>query len=405
MKRIHLAALIFIVSFFDLFTGWPWITPFGVTLGVAVMCLGVDTGPDSWEWSWTVKKKTVSASTTIAINYCPKCGTPNYDIGTFACPKCGTGLTRLDEPVEQPPQPVVVPSVVEPSSIIDEPVNKQPLKPPQTSGTKKANIIVGGVVIVIFIFLILVGVAVLIGIIEKANGQSADDQLFLSKSLKYANDISFEEDQLSYAAGSYDIESMYLVAKDESSTCTDAINELTPLRVSSELQPTKDMWLSAISDDKNAADNLVTAGNEYNNGQTTIALNHIRAGTAYAKSANAKTKTATQLLQQYGDKSKPEPTILTTLTPKPTAISNSSIEPIVGVWEQMEPGYRTTFSENGTYLLEVPSGNNVKSTWVKTGQNEYTVTKQDGLKFTYKYNPAKDTISVSYAPNIIIWRT
>ena len=401
MKRIHLAAVIFILSFFDLLTGWAWISPFGITLGVAVMCWGVDTGPDSWEWSWTIKKKAASASTTIAINHCPKCGTPNYDVGALVCPKCGTGLMRLDEPVKpQPPQPVVAPAVVEPSPIVDEPVKKQPPKPAQTIGIRIAKIMIYSFIIVIFISLIFV-----VGHLLQAYTQSNNDQLFLSKSVKYSNDISLEEDQLAYATGSYDIESMYLVAKKESSTCTDAINELTPLPVSPELQPTKEMLLSAISDDKNAADNLVTAGDEYNNGQTIIALKHINAGTAYTKSSIAKTKTVTQLLQQYRDKVTLEPTIIPTFTHIPTTISHSSIEPIVGVWEQIEPGYRTTFSENGTYLFEVPSGNNAKGIWVKTGENEYTVTKQDGSKFTYKYNLTKDIISVSYAPNIIIWRT
>jgi hypothetical protein len=56
MKKIYTAAILFILAFFDLF--WmPWLAPFIVLGGIAVLAFGVETGPDEWRWKWSIKKE------------------------------------------------------------------------------------------------------------------------------------------------------------------------------------------------------------------------------------------------------------------------------------------------------------------------------------------------------------
>jgi hypothetical protein len=55
MKKTHTVLCLFACAFFSLF--WlPWIAPFTFLGGIAVLIWGVETGPDGWQWKWTIKK-------------------------------------------------------------------------------------------------------------------------------------------------------------------------------------------------------------------------------------------------------------------------------------------------------------------------------------------------------------
>jgi NADH:ubiquinone oxidoreductase subunit H len=58
MKKNYAILILILASIFTFFMGgWlTWIFPVWFLCAILVMVFGVETGPDSWAWSWTIKK-------------------------------------------------------------------------------------------------------------------------------------------------------------------------------------------------------------------------------------------------------------------------------------------------------------------------------------------------------------
>jgi hypothetical protein len=171
----------------------------------------------------------------------------------------------------------------------------------------------------------IVYVTVLVTPTQQTNSQLENDQFFISRTVKYGYDIALETNQISNAAFSQDYGTMAIWSSELISTCSDATIELSAIRVSPELQPTKDEFLSAVSDLKKAGASIVTAVDYYNQGQISLAVSYLEQGNTYTESANAKLKTLTQLAEQYKSSS-----TTTSLKQVPTTIQPPSPKYKVG---------------------------------------------------------------------------
>ncbi|MDO8874214.1 MAG: hypothetical protein Q7V05_16030 [Methanoregula sp.] len=96
-----------------------------------------------------------------------------------------------------------------------------------------------------------------------------------------------------------DLKSKGLDVNVLNATCTRAIDQLTPIEVSSELQPTKDQYLTAISNFKKGGDCVATAVNYYNQGQVSSGTDSYDKGIAYIETGTNQLDSSTLLLQQY----------------------------------------------------------------------------------------------------------
>lgn len=85
-------------------------------------------------------------------------------------------------------------------------------------------------------------------------------------------------------------------------TCSKILDQLTPLPVSSDLQPTKDQYLTAISSFKKSGDTFVTAVNYYNNGQISEGSNALKQSSTYLDAGNNQLNTCSLTIQQYKNK-------------------------------------------------------------------------------------------------------
>lgn len=99
-----------------------------------------------------------------------------------------------------------------------------------------------------------------------------------------------------------DLKSKGLDVNVLNATCTRAINQLSPIQVSPELQPTKDQYLTAISNFKRGGDSVATAVNYFNQGQLTSGIASYNKGIAFIETGTNQLDSTTLLLQQYKTK-------------------------------------------------------------------------------------------------------
>lgn len=85
-------------------------------------------------------------------------------------------------------------------------------------------------------------------------------------------------------------------------TCSRAIDQLTPIKVSSELQPVKDQYLTAISNFKNGGDSIAIADNYFSQGQVSSGTDAYQKGIAYIETGTNQLDSTTLLIQQYRTK-------------------------------------------------------------------------------------------------------
>jgi hypothetical protein len=137
---------------------------------------------------------------------------------------------------------------------------------------------------------------------QQTNTISENDRLFASTAAPYLVTLQLEAKQISNAATSYDMDSLSYWSSKMSSTCSEAMDELSGIRVSPEFQPAKNELLSALSDYKKAGDSAVTGVNYFDKGQTSLSTSYLEAAVTYTNNGNAKIKTANRLTRDYLDK-------------------------------------------------------------------------------------------------------
>jgi hypothetical protein len=98
------------------------------------------------------------------------------------------------------------------------------------------------------------------------------------------------------AGNSEDIKSLGYWSSDLSSTCSNAINELSSIQVSPELQPAKNMLLSSLSDIKKGGDDIATAAKYHEEGQISLSTNYLDQGNKYLVRGTEKLEAGRQLL-------------------------------------------------------------------------------------------------------------
>lgn len=87
-----------------------------------------------------------------------------------------------------------------------------------------------------------------------------------------------------------------------STTSAKAIDHLTSLPVSSDLQPVKDQYISALSSFKKGGDAFVTAVEYYNKGQITQSSSALEQASTNVQAGNNQIGTCTLKIQQYKNK-------------------------------------------------------------------------------------------------------
>jgi len=99
-----------------------------------------------------------------------------------------------------------------------------------------------------------------------------------------------------------DLKSKGLDVNVLSATCTRAINQLTPMTVSPELQPVKNQYLTAISNYKNGGDSIATADNYFTQGQVSSGIVSYNQGIGYIETGTNQLDSTTLLIKQYRTK-------------------------------------------------------------------------------------------------------
>lgn len=99
-----------------------------------------------------------------------------------------------------------------------------------------------------------------------------------------------------------DLKSKGLDVNVLSATCKRAIDQLTPIAVSPELQPTKDQYLTAISNFKKGGDSVATADNYFTHGQEALGYDAFKTGIAYIETGTNQLDSTTLLIKQYKTK-------------------------------------------------------------------------------------------------------
>jgi hypothetical protein len=283
------------------------------------------------------------------VKFCPECGNPLASETSKFCDKCGAKFPFTSPDVGSlESQPAHsrwdVPPVSSDPSTIQTPA-PQPQGPTIQTPAKKRSmgewyiIIGGGIILLIFLSAFVAGMfsgisrdnyqycsANYPGTIydpttkmcehivtqtpyptptpaQQTNTISENDRLFASTSINYLTEFVFETEQLQKAAYSHDTKALSYWSSKLSSTCSDAINKLSPISVSPGLQSGKDEFLSSLSDYKKAGDKIVIGVNYIDNGQTTLGNGALEEAIAYMSSGQVKIERANRLIRNFIDKS------------------------------------------------------------------------------------------------------